>query len=110
MKSCSRTKYLVIAALLAIIIAGGGVRWLRQEDEYLRVNSPDGKYTAIVTCRRYASLLPIFPGGSGDKSGFIRIEGPGGSNYGTSRGEMGVWALARTGEGNLQTRVPEDLV
>ena len=82
MKSRSRKKILAVAALIVVIIAGGGAVWLFHEDEYLRINSPDGKYTAIVTCRRYESLLPTSPGGSGDKAGFIRIESSGGINFG----------------------------
>ncbi len=67
---------------LIVVITGVTLLWLVQEDEYLRIDSPDGKHTAIVTYRRYESLLPTMPGGSGDKEGFIRIEDPGGSNYG----------------------------
>lgn len=67
---------------LIVVITGVTLFWLVQEDEYLRIESPDGKYTAIVTYPRYRSLLPMMPGGSGDKEGFIRIEDSGGSNYG----------------------------
>jgi len=56
--------------------------WLFQQVEYLRVDSPDGEYTAIVTYRRYESFQPTFPGQSGDKAGFIRIEDKDGQNYG----------------------------
>ena len=67
---------------LIVVITGATLLWLVQEDEYLRIDSPDGNYTAIATYRRYKSFLPTMPGGSGDKEGFIRIVGPGGSNYG----------------------------
>lgn len=67
---------------LIVVITGVTLLWLVQEDEYLRIDSPDGKHTAIVTYRRYNSLLPTMPGGSGDKEGFIRIVDHAGSNYG----------------------------
>lgn len=73
---------LMIIGCLIILVGIGVVILLFQEDEYLRVTSPDGKYTAIVTYRRYQALLPMGPGQSSDKPGFIRIEDSSGSNLG----------------------------
>jgi len=56
--------------------------WLFQEVEYLRIDSPDRQYQAIVTYRRMESFRPTFPGQSGDKAGFIRIVDKDGKNYG----------------------------
>ena len=56
--------------------------WLFQEVEYLRIDSPDRQYQAVVTYRRLESFRPTFPGQSGDKAGFIRIEDKDGRNYG----------------------------
>jgi hypothetical protein len=75
-------KSLLIAGAAIALIAAAVATWLFQEVEYLRIDSPDGKYTAIVTYRRYESLRPTFPGQSGDKEGFIRIENQNGLNYG----------------------------
>jgi hypothetical protein len=82
MESRSPKQLPAIALFIVLIIAGGGLGWGFHEDEYLRIPSPGSKYVAIVTCRRFEALLPIFPGGSGDKSGFIRIERSDGTNFG----------------------------
>jgi hypothetical protein len=71
----------MVACLIALVI-GAVVTWLLQEVEYLRIDSPDGRYTAIVTYRRIESFRPSFPGHSGDKAGFVRIEDKSGRNYG----------------------------
>jgi hypothetical protein len=65
-----------------LLIAGAAVIWCMQEVEYLRIDSPDGKFTAIVTHRRYGSVGSFFPGQAGDKAGFIRIEDLSGKTYG----------------------------
>ena len=72
----------LIAGFVVVLIVGTVSTWLFQEDEYLRIDSPDGRHTAIVTYRRYESLRPTFPGQSGDKAGFIKIEDKSGMNYG----------------------------
>lgn len=73
---------LLIASCLVVLIAGAVAIWLLQEVEYQRINSPDGRYKAIVTYRRIEAFRPIFPGQSGDKAGFIRIEDKDEKNYG----------------------------
>lgn len=82
MKSRRWKRPLLIACCFLALIAGISVIWLFQEDEYLRIDSSEGEYTAIVTYRRYESFRPTLPGQSGDKAGFIRIEGKDGRNYG----------------------------
>lgn len=77
-----RRRFLHVIACLIALTTSVGLVWLFQEDEYLRIHSPNGQHTAIVTYRRYESLLPMFPGQSGDKAGSIRIEDVGGLNYG----------------------------
>ena len=76
-----RRPLLIVCSIVVLIIAVVAV-WVSQEVEYLRINSPDGKHTAIVTYRRYQSFRPTLPGQSGDKEGFIRIEDKNGINYG----------------------------
>lgn len=77
-----RKRPLLIASCLAVLILCAVAIWLLQEVEYQRINSPDGQYTAIVTYRRTEAFLPIFPGQSGDKPGFIKIEDRNGNNCG----------------------------
>lgn len=77
----TRRKLLVLICLF-LISAVLAAAWLFQEEEYRRFDSSDGKYTAVVTYRRYTLLLPAFPGQSGDKAGFIKIEDGRGANYG----------------------------
>ena len=73
---------LLIFGGLVLAIAAGVSIWLFSEAEYLRIKSPDGEYTAVVTYRRLELYRPTFPGQSGDKSGYIRIEDSEGANYG----------------------------
>lgn len=41
--------------------------------EYRRVTSPDGRFQAVAEYRRYEALVPMFPGGGGDKPGFVTV-------------------------------------
>jgi hypothetical protein len=76
-------KHLVLIIFCFIIVGSTTLAaWLLHEQEYLRVSSPNGEHTAIVTYRRYEEFLPRFPGQTGDKAGFIRIEDSSGVNYG----------------------------
>ena len=82
MKPRQRKRTVVIVGGLVLWIVGTVAAWLLQEIEYLRIDSPDGQYQAIVTYRRYEAFRPAFAGQSGDKAGFIRIEDGDGRNYG----------------------------
>lgn len=73
---------MLIASCLVVLIIGAVATWLFQEVEYLRIDSPDRRYQAVVTYHRLESFRPTFPGQSGDKAGFIRIEDKDGRNYG----------------------------
>lgn len=66
-----------------VLIAATAATWLYQKVEYQRINSPDERYTAIVTYRRIESFRPSYPGQSGDRAGFIKIEDTDGKNYGS---------------------------
>lgn len=59
------------AAALLIGIAALAVAF--SLDEYRRVASPDGRFHAVAEFRRYAALIPMFPGGGGDKPGFVTV-------------------------------------
>lgn len=73
---------MLIASCLVVLSIGAVATWLFQEVEYLRIDSPDRQYQAVVTYQRLESFRPTFPGQSGDKAGFIRIEDKDGRNYG----------------------------
>ena len=80
MSKLSRRSWRCICTVCLLVL--GATVWLSREVEYRRISSPDSSYTAIVTYRRYQSLLPIAPGQSSDKAGFIRIVDAHGTNYG----------------------------
>lgn len=50
--------------------------------EYERHVSPDGTHVAVVKYHAYQNLIPAFPGGSGDKSGWIVIQDRNGKKLG----------------------------
>jgi len=41
--------------------------------EYSRVTSPDGRFYAIATFPTWQRYIPMMPGQSGDKSGYVTI-------------------------------------
>jgi len=56
--------------------------------EYRRISSPDGKYFAVAKYHAYQSWLPIFPGQSGDKSGWVIIFKKDGTKIGEADVDM----------------------
>lgn len=67
--------------ILMTFCAGIAV-WLFQEKEYSRITSTDGRYAAIVTYRRYQSMIPRLPGQGSDMEGFVVIKDTSGVQYG----------------------------
>jgi len=57
-------------------------------DEYARISSPDGKYIAVAEYRSYLALIPMTPGSSGDKEGWITIKTKDGRKIGKEKVEM----------------------
>lgn len=51
---------------------------------YSQQRSPDGRYNAQVSYNTYLSFLPVMPGQSSDKAGFVEIF----DNTGRSMGRM----------------------
>lgn len=80
-----KTKRTLLTGIIIFVIFGTMVLWLSQEVEYARFDSPSKNHTAVVSYRRYNSYLPMSPGQSGDKAGFIRIEGKDGRSYGKAK-------------------------
>ena len=70
-------------AIIYLSFQAGAV-WtnLHAENEYERVTSPDGRYTAVVTYPNWATSMVFTPGHSSDKPGFITIYGTDQTNYG----------------------------
>ena len=71
-----------LLAVSLVLVGGAVVLPALLEGEYRRAMSPDGRYTAIATYPLVELALPRFAGQSGDKSGYIRIEGADGTDYG----------------------------
>ncbi|GAA5496326.1 hypothetical protein Rhal01_02509 [Rubritalea halochordaticola] len=78
----SRHKRAWLAAGICLALFAAVCGWLMMDQEYERLPSPDGRYTAIVSYPRYATALPALPGGGGDKAGHIHIIDAAGESYG----------------------------
>ena len=76
--------YGIIASLL--IVASAGIILPRTEYDIYR--APSGEYKAIFTYRSYLAFIPMMPGSSGDKSGFVKIIDNSGNDYGELPLEM----------------------
>ena len=59
-----------------------------QKKEYARLSSPDGEFVAVAEYREFRSMLPSFPGQSGDHPGWITVFGRDGRSMGRSPTEM----------------------
>src|SRR5690349_17997856 len=70
----SRAATIVVCALVAFIVVAA--LHLFSRTEVSRFSDPSGKYTVIVSKRRYQSYLPRMPGQGGDAPGFVEILGP----------------------------------
>ena len=58
---------LLCLALLSMLVAS------RVTTEYSRVTSPDGRFYAVAKYRPYLSFIPMSPGRSSDKPGFVTV-------------------------------------
>ena len=54
-------------ALIGVFVAA------RSTSEYQRITSPDGRFYAVAEYRSYLSFVPMSPGNSSDKPGFVAI-------------------------------------
>lgn len=88
MNQQAKSLRLITISCLLLAIIGIAAIYLLQEEEYLRIESPNGQYLAIITAQRYESLLPALPGQSGDRSGFVQIQDKDGLNFGKVRVPM----------------------
>ena len=60
----NKQRFLILIFLAVLVVAF-------YPNEYTRIQSPDGQYTLIGKSFLIQSLMPGFPGQSGDKSGFL---------------------------------------
>lgn len=73
---------LSIAIVLSIIIITLITTVVLPRTVFKTFKDPTGEYTAIVSYRSYLSHIPMMPGSSSDKPGFIKIIDSSGKNYG----------------------------
>lgn len=66
-------KSLFISLLSMCLIIGVGFITFNHCTTYRTIMEPNGDYTAVVTFKTYLSFLPMSPGSSSDKAGFIEI-------------------------------------
>ena len=76
----TRKRLCILAVLLLPVILGCAA--LTATSEFRRIPSPDGRYYAVVSYRSYLSFIPMSPGSSSDKPGFITIYSSDGSSFG----------------------------
>ncbi len=62
-----------VGSAAALLVGVAAVAAAFSLGEYTRVASPDGRFHAVAEYRRYEALVPMFPGGGGDKPGFVTI-------------------------------------
>lgn len=72
---------------LAVLI-GSCIVVLNRPCEYKRVKSPDGQYVCVAYFPLWQSLIPMSPGSSGDKSGYVEMFATNGKSLGSAPIEM----------------------
>jgi hypothetical protein len=82
-------KFAIAAFLLFATLISVAAFW---PQEYRRISSPDGKYFAVAKYRACQSWLPMFPGHSGDKSGWIVVSKKDGTKIGKADVDM-IWMI-----------------
>lgn len=69
-----------LCLLLGGVVLGSAFRLV----ECRRVSSPDGHYYAVATCRAWRSHVPMSPGSSGDKPGYVTVFTSSGQSCGSA--------------------------
>jgi hypothetical protein len=85
LRSVLSRRFVIVTVSAALLLLG---YWNLPRIEYRRIESPDGKFTAIATSPLWAGFVPMMPGASGDKPGRIEIIGNDGCHYGSVEVEM----------------------
>ena len=78
-------KYILIVAIISVCLIAFSAF---HAEEYNRSVSPDGKYIAIAKYHAFRAWIPMMPGGSGDKSGWIEVFSKDGKYFGSHSVEM----------------------
>lgn len=77
---CFKMKKLIITLISVFVLIS---ILLFRPIEYEKIDSPDSRYYLIIYYRLFNSIVPIMPGGSGDKPGFATMYSSDGHNLGT---------------------------
>ena len=72
---------IVLTSAFVLSVLAGGIHLFSRE-EVTRISDPSGRYTAVVTKRRYQSFVSRMPGQGSDAPGFVEIFGPSGESRG----------------------------
>lgn len=75
-----RAGWIILGTILVLIMVGA--IYLYSREELWRITDPSGKYTAVVSRRRYQGWKMSLPGDGGSGSGYVEIFGSGGESYG----------------------------
>lgn len=71
-QASTSTKRIWILATASVACVASFIA-LRHTTEYRRIASPDGRFYAVAEHRAYLSLIPMSPGSSSDKPGFVTV-------------------------------------
>ena len=76
-------KFAIIGCV--VLLGVGTIVWstVRRVECY-RVTSPDGRFYAVATCRAWRFQVPMPPGSSGDKPGYVTVFSRDGHSYGSA--------------------------
>ena len=77
-----RKRRFIYTSVLVSLIAAAWAVIILPRSEYYTYESPSGEYKAIFTYRSYLSFIPMPPGSSGDKPGFVKVIDKTGHDYG----------------------------
>jgi hypothetical protein len=66
-------KFYSLIAVILIVGVGLVLSALLHRSEYARYTDPTGNYVAVVSYRTILSFIPMMPGQSGDKPGFVEV-------------------------------------
>lgn len=81
-------KRLIYTGVFVVLITMVWAFIILPRSEYDTYESPSGEYKAIFTYRSYLAFIPMPPGSSGDKSGFVKVIDKAGHDYGELPLEM----------------------
>ena len=84
-------KFTIIGGII-LLLAGTALWPAFRLVECRRVISPDGRFYAAATCRAWRFHVPMTPGSSGDKPGYVTVFTRDGQSCGSARLDM-AWMI-----------------